>query len=169
MHELGHNLGLGEGGVKIDGRGNAIDVDYTINKPNHLSVMNYMFMPFGIRGSGAVGALFRKGPLDYSRFSPQDLPSLNESKLNEKLGLNIDKNNKKLRKFGSYYYCGSNLTAINDLSSSVNWDCDNKNNETNVMANINNSNTSTEILNSMNEWDYLVYGGSGIIGGSNQR
>jgi len=37
MHELGHNFGLNHGGA-----------DYTNNKPNHLSVMNYLYQLSGL-------------------------------------------------------------------------------------------------------------------------
>jgi len=42
MHELGHTLGLGHGGIDPNG-----DPDHTNNKPNYISVMNYLFdLPF---------------------------------------------------------------------------------------------------------------------------
>jgi hypothetical protein len=64
MHELGHCLHLHHGG----------NVD-TNNKPNYLSVMNYLF---------TLGGLSADGDIDYSRGA---LPSLDESALNETAGL----------------------------------------------------------------------------------
>ena len=63
MHELGHTLGLRHGGG-----------DDLLNKPNHLSVMNYSFQLTGLQDTS--GNRF----LDYSRFSiPFDERALNES------------------------------------------------------------------------------------------
>jgi hypothetical protein len=66
MHELGHNLNLGHGGV-----------DHTNCKPNYLSIMNYLFQfPY----------LVSSRPLDYS---PYPLLSLNEDALDETSGIGI--------------------------------------------------------------------------------
>src|SRR5581483_12066056 len=65
MHELGHALGLGHGGI-----------DKTNYKPNYLSVMNYSFDPGGIP-TGPPPAASR---LDYSGTA---LPDLDKTKLSE--------------------------------------------------------------------------------------
>ena len=67
MHEFGHTLGLGHGG------GDGIN-----GKPNYISIMNYMFtFPYNFSTSFWT--------LDYSRFQ---LPTLNESNLDETVGVN---------------------------------------------------------------------------------
>lgn len=74
MHELGHNLGLRHGG----------DVSLPTDKPNYLSVMNYLFpggIPFASRPGSTTVAGFR---LDYS---DQALPTLDESHLDETKGI----------------------------------------------------------------------------------
>lgn len=165
MHELGHNLGLGEGGVSVDALGTAIDVDNIPNKPNHLSVMNYLFMASGIRANGGAGEVLKVGPLDYSRFSSMDFPSLNEANLNEKQGLNANKRNSALKKFGSWYYCNGSKKPINDLFGKVNWNCNSKGNEVSVSTDITRSlNSALEVLTTVNEWYYLVFSGGGVIG-----
>ena len=68
MHELGHALGLRHGGG-----------DDVLNKPNHLSVMNYSFQLTGLQD--ASGNRF----LDYSRFSIL----FDERVLNESQGFGI--------------------------------------------------------------------------------
>ena len=66
MHELGHALGLDHGGKDGDN-----------NKPNYISVMNYLWQFSGIRRNGA-------SLLDYSSVA---LAVLNEVALNETIGL----------------------------------------------------------------------------------
>jgi hypothetical protein len=75
MHELGHNLSLQHGGNE------------SCNwKPNYNSVMNYRFQFQGIDLSGdAIGGTGEVNVLDYSRGTRI---SLNESSLNENLGVN---------------------------------------------------------------------------------
>jgi hypothetical protein len=72
MHELGHNFGLGHGGVVPSG---ALEPNC---KPNYQSVMNYLFQVRGLLTSKGVPTI------DYSR---QQLPSLTESNLSESIGL----------------------------------------------------------------------------------
>lgn len=64
MHELGHTLGLRHGGC-----------DNEHYKPNYLSVMNYAFQTTGLVGNKMV---------DYSDYK---LPDINESHINENLGV----------------------------------------------------------------------------------
>jgi len=64
MHELGHNLNIGHGGG-----------DHINNKPNFLSIMNYMY---------SFPDVYAGRPLDYSRWN---LPSLDESSLDETKGI----------------------------------------------------------------------------------
>ncbi len=66
MHELGHALGLDHGGS-----------DAVNNKPNYLSIMNYLWQFSGVRRGGVF-------VLDYSRVA---LAVLKEAGLNETIGL----------------------------------------------------------------------------------
>jgi uncharacterized repeat protein (TIGR01451 family) len=75
VHELGHSLGLDHGG---DDPGNC--------KPNYLSVMNYNFSPgVQFRVPNPAGGTMYENRIDYSRVLLQ--PSLNESALNENVGI----------------------------------------------------------------------------------
>jgi hypothetical protein len=67
MHELGHALGLGHGGID--------SINY---KPNYLSVMNYAFSATGIFQVGGGSRI------DYSH---QALPTLDETALSETAGV----------------------------------------------------------------------------------
>ena len=76
MHELGHALGLGHGGVEaITQTGNAV-VNF---KSNYLSVMNYLFATTGIRN-----LLTGVSRIDYSQ---SQLPALDRTNLNENAGI----------------------------------------------------------------------------------
>lgn len=83
MHELGHTLGLGHGGVTMDD-GNVPVIDNRGYKPNHLSVMNYAY-------SGELGWLRRDGNpkriYDFSQFSSPPFLAIEESQLDESVGL----------------------------------------------------------------------------------
>lgn len=84
MHELGHTLGLTHGGTKYD---------HLKYKPNHLSVMNYLYQFTGLMATDYMNNF------PYVSFQEFEIPELNTNQLNEKLGLNIDE--KYLKKFKS--------------------------------------------------------------------
>lgn len=73
MHELGHTLGLGHGGV--DAQGNA---EHTHYKPNYLSIMNYYFQLSGLYGN------LLKHKMNYAEYT---LPALDENAINENDGV----------------------------------------------------------------------------------
>ena len=108
MHELGHNLALPHGGRD--------DVNY---KPNYLSIMNYHYQMTGLIPSGR---------LEYSQLT---LPPLDETHLDETLGIGMVTNNTR-------YHCpdGSIRTGIG--SDAIDWNCDNDNGtQTDVAVNVN--------------------------------
>jgi hypothetical protein len=81
MHEIGHNLYLGHGGVVQDDGGNPSllgDVlpvpDHTNFKPNYVSVMNYGFTEFYDFNGDDLGVDFSR-----ERIDPVDEGSLNEN------------------------------------------------------------------------------------------
>ena len=117
MHELGHNLGLGDGG------GDAVKY-----KPNYLSVMNYAFQLTGLLTSGIPsGEAFpgRTGLLDYSRNA---LDPLNENSLDEPSGLTPVSALCGLgdTRLGTRWWLGSNLlehTWLYDgVVDAIDWD-----------------------------------------------
>lgn len=165
MHELGHALGLGHGGV-------GLYTNSTNYKPNHLSVMNYSF---------AKGLLYKKigesiptrSILDYSRFNSDVVPDLNESNLNEVIGLNSN-THEALDKYGTIYYRNYNDAAnrigiqVNNVNASIDWNFNGSLDYESVKANINGDTIPVldqllclnkhSNLSTMNEWlglDYL--------------
>jgi len=109
MHELGHNLGLTHGGAPQP------DLSY---KPNFTSVMNYLFQTRGLTIGGD------EGHYDYSRFT---LPTLDESNLNEQIGLD---GGPSFTGYGTAYYCNGVLnstsadTLVTNANGPIDWNCD---------------------------------------------
>lgn len=127
MHELGHTLNLGHGGVGIRNSTNF--------KPNHLSVMNYSFSKgLLIRPEGSDKA--QRTTLDYSRFGPETIPSLDERNLVEKGGLH---GSSIIDSFGTIYYTGFyDMGVIIDYANGdIDWNNNNNIDSSPVSANIN--------------------------------
>ncbi|HEX5474630.1 MAG TPA: hypothetical protein VFX12_08230 [Vicinamibacterales bacterium] len=79
MHEFGHTLGLGHGGV-----------DSINNKPNYLSVMNYTWQACSVPAAPSGGQL--PGGCDYSRVElPAAGVGLDETSLDECLGIDSNR------------------------------------------------------------------------------
>jgi len=150
MHELGHNLGLGHGGVPSD-----VQQKHMPAKPNHLSVMNFLFAYSGLI------YLEKEGKLDYSRFA---LPTLNENRLDERKGLN----DAAISRYGTAFMARGKSVPVRFANRPIDWNR-NARIESNVAANINrlgNGRVEDEkltVLESVNEWISLSYMG-GLIG-----
>ncbi|MDJ0755773.1 MAG: DUF4114 domain-containing protein [Ardenticatenaceae bacterium] len=165
MHELGHTLGLGHGGVKLE---NGLWVpDHTDYKPNHLSIMNQAFAVWDQQGLTVDGV---SGVLDFSIFSPADIPSINELNLTESGGLNST--NPEVSKYSTKWFCGLNDfngETVANANSPIDWNCDGDTNDSNVQANINKSTLpqcSVQFeseLSTSNEWQHLSFT-NGTIG-----
>jgi Zn-dependent metalloprotease len=145
IHELGHNLNLTHGGV-----------DGNNYKPNYLSVMNYLFQTRGVYRNGSWGNF------DYQRVNNV---ALNESALNEKLGLN----NPAALLYGTTFFCNSvpvtdPWTRMDTLvNRPIDWNCDGDTTDTSVKVDINNDDLYT-VISGQNNWPAVVYTGGGIIG-----
>jgi hypothetical protein len=106
MHELGHNLSLRHGAFG------------TTNHPNYISIMNLAF-------SNGIPPTFR---VDYSR---EELPDLEESALEESLGVQGGTDQ-------TYYRCGAGSTPVLAPGTGpIDWDCDNVIDTAPVQADIN--------------------------------
>jgi probable HAF family extracellular repeat protein len=161
MHELGHNLGLRHGG----------DLDVPLRKPNYLSVMNY----FWIGGLWTVGPDCRTVPglYDYSRFGPAstlqpgpyEIPSLDESSLDENIGLNTGA---AAANYGTLYKCvtNGNLRRLSapHVNAPIDWNCDGA--ISLVAADIDGNGEVDRSLGSFDDWANLNFrGGSiGVLG-----
>jgi len=148
MHELGHNLGLTHGGQDL--------VNY---KPNYLSVMNYLYQLNGLYYLGTPGKL------DYSRFSNPEAYDLDELHLDETAGLGWGG---ATDLYGVVFFCSLNSRKLDTTSSSINWNCNETDSETDVSANINAGISWLEgshvrtTLRSYNDWEDLIFTGGAI-------
>ena len=150
MHELGHSLGLGDGGGD--------DVYY---KPNYLSVMNYSFQTSGLmNGKGEFGAI------DYSH---EKLPTLNEASLNEGDGIGPS----SADDLGTLYWrdgwSGPITTTapirVNSPFGPINWNGFWSDRETGIQEDLNTGGPEAKLvldekLAGWDDWDNLVFGGS---------
>jgi hypothetical protein len=147
MHELGHNLGLDHGGpIGM--------LDYnTNNKPNYLSVMNYLFEYTGIGTAASPGStIVPPGGyrVDYSRTA---LAPLNETSLNETIGINSGTNDV------TCYYCPMRTPAPG--TGAIDWNCNGDFTEDPVPVvgstpDINSDSAQTTLLGN-DDWSHLSY------------
>jgi hypothetical protein len=145
VHEFGHNLGLFHGG-KV--------TDQNPNKPNHLSVMSYLY------AGGLVEHSTGNRIMDYQ---PLMLPALNETSLNEQLGLN----RLWAAPYRAAFFCPPPIGPHFDFGPAnfnVNWNCHNGSGQLSVNANIDGS-SDTFHASTPNEWARLKYNGSAFGGG----
>ena len=162
MHELGHNLGLHHGG------GDDIN-----RKPNYLSIMNYAFQQYGL----LPGRVY-----DYSRFGPDStdplnvMPVLDESHLDEALGLGISTNPVGINasRYVSFRYCPSDhqtQVLIRHLNGPVDWDCNGGNGPDDTLTDIavpdingdnGHQNGTYMLLKPYDDWSHLIFTGGNI-------
>lgn len=143
MHELGHTLGLRNGGT-----------DNVNRKPNHLSVMNIDHQFEWVPHSGGE-------KLDYQRFA---LASLDENDLDEAAGLDRIGGDGPLMPYGVRWWNGTivpNLKATR-ADVNVNWDNSFLDTDPSVAVDINNDGSLTVLRGGPNEWEMLVFDGGSI-------
>lgn len=153
MHELGHNLGLNHYGT-VESQ----DPLHVMNKPNHLSVMNYLYQTTGLIVTD-TDFLF-----DYSRYN---MATLDESALWESQGISLAASGINVTyTVGVRYKCRSDDERVAPDAAQVNWDCDPGGiiQETPVSANISGDFDSYggrvfSKLAVTDEWDQLVFTG----------
>ncbi len=145
MHELGHNLGLRHGGVD--------DENY---KPNHLSIMSYLNQVVWLIKDG-------KPFLDYGRF---DLANLDETKLNEALGLTNSAaagGDAAILNYGVRWYSGGVLKFKNTRSDvRVDWNANGTPTDSPVAVDLNNDAANGVLAGRFIEWKNLIFDGGNI-------
>lgn len=173
MHELGHTLGLGHGGVYTGENGENIIVDMNY-KPNHLSIMNYTYQLTGLKTTS--GNVF----IDYQDF---ELPEINEQRINENDGID-PKGATSGRDLAAKLYVGNtflwfdgdkefseiakqpiDFNGNGKLENSVKFDLNPKWKESQIKAKKASSNYDgcSVLTKTENEWDHLQLK-AGIIG-----
>jgi hypothetical protein len=146
MHELGHALGLGHGGM-----------DAINNKPNYLSVMNYTFN-CGVRLNGTPCA--RR---DFSRFVIEDL---DENALDESTGLTVVGGDGLIVGYGTFWMdsFARGQIAVN-AGGALDWNGDGDTADRNVSVDLNRDGIGI-LRGRWNDWDNLQYAfdAVGLIG-----
>lgn len=139
MHELGHTLSLGHGG--LNGK------NY---KPNYLSVMNYSYQTGWIPNPA-----FTDGRLDYSS---QRLPAfaagvLDENDLDETQGLGLEgvERPEDLVRWDS----ASGVTLFGPAGDPIDWDGQNGANNLSTASDLNDDEAQDELAG-QNDWDFLA-------------
>jgi hypothetical protein len=149
MHELGHCLGLGHGGG-----------DGTNNKPNYVSVMNYLWQFSGVTRSGKANLI------DYSNAA---LSALNEAALDETVGLGPAAAGVAIKHWvpATPAVPGA-FVQVADGSQPIDWNGDGVANNKNVAVDTNND-SSSGALAPFDDWKNLKLRGGAIgAGGSYQ-
>ena len=152
MHELGHNLGLNHYGIDVGG--GVPDDQRIMNKPNHLSVMNYLYQTSGLVTSDP-GLRF-----DYLRYN---MAELDENHLMEDDGLRWAAGADNTGTLGVRYTNKrtDGFTETNH-SEKIDWDGNGKYTDP-TKANINGDflayTTYYSKLVAYNEWEKLVFTG----------
>lgn len=144
MHELGHALGLDHGGN-----------DGVNNKPNYLSIMNYLWQFSGLSRGGAF-------VLDYSRVA---LAVLKEAGLNETIGLGPGSAGYATARWvpGVGSAPGS-FVQIANAAGPIDWNGDGAATNANVPFDINGDGTQTD-LQPCNDWQILKLRGGSVGSG----
>jgi hypothetical protein len=141
IHEIGHNLALTHGGF-----------DHINYKPNYVSVMNYAFQFLGV---------YREGSwyhFDYQRF---DLPTLNETSLNETIGINGEPD---FAGYGTARYCPNGaFQHIFPADGAIDWNCDGDATDVGVSVDVNHDFFNGSLI-SQDNWASIVFHGGGPIG-----
>ena len=159
MHELGHNLGLQHGGQ--------VSENFV---PNYLSVMNYTFQFSGISTS--------PDRFDYSRYDSSEIPTLDETDLNEPSGFGALPPLVAAFQKTRIWCSGAFLWETVALSGPVDFNCDGNASETGIDADLHDEHglgpgaaqqapefQKEGLLTSYNDWEALWYRG-GAIGGN---
>src|SRR4051812_35681622 len=144
MHELGHCLGLDHGG------GDAIN-----NKPNYVSVMNYLWQTVGLTKAGTSGIV------DYSDAAYY---LLSESSLDERFGIGAKAAGVVISHWVPTAGGGSGaFIQVPDGSKPIDWDGDGTATSSSVAFDINND-TSQSVLTPYDDWANLRLVGGAISG-----
>jgi hypothetical protein len=145
MHELGHNLGLRHGGG-----------DNVNNKPNYISIMNYLFQ---------FGGLTRGGVANICDYSNVALNALDETNLDETTGVGAAASGVATSHWSPPV--GPNPGAfvpVADASQPIDWNSNGLTTDKNISFDVNGDGTTTT-LSPFDDWKNLKLKGGSIGAG----
>jgi hypothetical protein len=187
MHELGHNLGLYHGGSVPIGTSltsSLLNDLNTVDKPNYLSVMNYLYQFTGVlqnapspagavnpnractvgTGSSSVSAYCL---LDYSESA---LAQVDKNNLNETLAHGLGTAAAGYAMKHKCLVSGSYVSAVvMDATQPIDWNCNHtidaysSGSPESYNVDADSSGTGASVLNGYSDWDHLNYS-VGVIG-----
>lgn len=147
MHELGHCLGLDHGG------GDGVN-----NKPNYVSVMNYLWQFSGVTRNGTANII------DYSNAA---LSALNEVALDETVGLGPAATGIAIKHWvPAVGAAPAAFVQVADGSQPVDWNGDGVATNKNIVMDINNDSTNGTLA-PFDDWKNLRLRGGAIGAGGN--
>lgn len=152
MHELGHNLGLDHGG------GDPIN-----NKPNYISIMNYLFQ--------LQGGLTRGGVANICDYSNVALNKLDETNLDETTGLGPAASGVATRHWSPPAAGNPGVfVAVADASKPIDWNTNGSTTDKNFSFDVTGDGTISPLLSPYDDWKNLkLKGGSIGAGGDAQQ
>ncbi|WP_321910274.1 OmpL47-type beta-barrel domain-containing protein [Paraburkholderia sp. J11-2] len=145
MHELGHNLGLHHGGG-----------DDVNNKPNYVSLMNYLFQFTGLTRNGVAGIL------DYSNVA---LDTLDETNLDETSGVGAAAKGVQTSHWVTPPGKAGTFVTVADASQPIDWNGNGISTDKNVTFDINGDGTLSSALTPYDDWKNLRLKGGAIGAG----
>ncbi|MDO1444639.1 hypothetical protein Q0590_00175 [Rhodocytophaga aerolata] len=138
IHELGHNLGLKHGGSDDEGY-----------KPNHLSVMNYLFQMDGVPFRGAF----------IYTYQPFTTLSLVENTLVEQAGIG---NEPLMQGYFTRYRTPSGRIETAPIGGAIDWNKNNTVDQNQVQVDVNGSGFLSQLLAAPNECTIMQFDGAAI-------
>lgn len=152
-HELGHNLGLGHGGIeRLDDPGSK-----NVNKKaNYISIMNYFYSNTGLRAHAGTDGIIQYSSLEHDSLTPLEL--------DESSGLTPD----PYGHLDIIYRCPNGTLRKNiDSDGAIDWNCDGevRNGSTSTMlqdpANVAKYKANPNLVLGSEDYTHLYFWGTG--------
>ena len=154
LHELGHNLGLTHGG--------AAPLAHSPYKPNHLSVMSYLYAWAFVRLDGERAEYF-----PYWDYSRAESGLLHEKRLREEKGVVVPEavtvaDTPRGDRLLGLFYCADDTFRAFFFNFRLDFDCDGVVEPGRVKADINRDGARSSLGRGQDDWSHLIFGTAGL-------